>query len=202
MRYNGNRDATSETLRAVSATDLKLLGGAAALDFVNTVDPLVGDDGVDAVASPAALAAWGVHAGLTEVPPAVTGADAERARAVRAVLTRIFVAVAAGGRPAPADLADFAGAYAATLGRATLRPAAGRYIFAAPAGIDVILLPVLESARELLTSDRARRVRQCPADDCGWLFVDTSRNGTRRWCRMSGCGAKAKMRRYRARRAD
>ena len=61
---------------------------------------------------------------------------------------------------------------------------------------------MLESARELLTTDRLRRVRQCPAHDCGWLFLDTSKNGSRRWCRMDGCGAKAKMRRYRARLAD
>ena len=182
--------------------DIKLLGGAPALDFVNSVDPLVGNDGVDAISSPSALAAWGVHAGLTAAPVAVTRAAVARAHAVRAVLTRIFVAVAAGDRPAPADLAGFADAYAATLGAARLTATDDRYGFAAAGGIDAILLPVLESARELLTSDRLRRVRQCPADDCGWLFVDTSRNGTRRWCRMDGCGAKAKMRRYRARLAD
>jgi len=182
--------------------DIKLLGGAPALDFVNTVDPLVGTDGVDAVASPSALAAWGVHAGLTATPAAITRAEVERAHAVRAVLTRIFVAVASGDRPAAADLADFTGAYATALGAARLRAVDGRFAFAASAGADAILLPVLESARTLLTSDQVRRVRQCPADDCGWLFVDTSRNGTRRWCRMDGCGAKAKMRRYRARLAD
>ena len=182
--------------------DIKLLGGAPALDFVNTVDPLVGTDGVDAVASPSALAAWGVHASLTAAPAAVTRDDVARAQAVRALLTRIFVAAAAGDRPAPADLADFADAYAATLATARLTPTDGGYRFVAPGGVDAILLPVLESARELLTTDRLRRVRQCPAADCGWLFVDTSRNGTRRWCRMDGCGAKAKMRRYRARLAD
>jgi predicted RNA-binding Zn ribbon-like protein len=186
----------------MTAMDIKLLGGAAALDFVNTVDPLVGHDGVDAVASGAALAAWGVHAGLTPTPVAVKGADVDRARSARAVLTRIFVAVAAGDRPAPADLASFTEAYAATLASSGLAPVDGRYGFAAPSGVDAILLPVLESARELLTTDQVRRVRQCPADDCGWLFVDASRNGTRRWCRMDGCGAKAKMRRYRARLAD
>jgi predicted RNA-binding Zn ribbon-like protein len=186
----------------MSAMDIKLLGGAAALDFVNTVDPLVGPDGVDAIAAPAALAAWGVHAGLTESPAAITRNDVDRARSVREVLTRIFVALAAGDRPAPSDLAAFTAAYAAALGTAGLAPVDGRFGFAAPGGVDAILLPVLESARSLLTTEQVRRIRQCPADDCGWLFVDTSRNGTRRWCRMDGCGAKAKMRRYRARLAD
>ncbi len=182
--------------------DIRLLGGAPALDFVNTVDPLVGPDAVDGVDSPALLAAWGVHAGITEHPVAVTRDDLERARAVRETLTRIFVAAAAGDRPAPADLAAFTQAYAMTLGQAGLAPGDGRYGFAAASGVDAILLPVLESARELLTTDKLRRVRQCPAHDCGWLFLDTSKNGSRRWCRMDGCGAKAKMRRYRARLAD
>ena len=121
---------------------------------------------------------------------------------MREALTRIFVAIAAGERPARADLAAFTEAYATVVGGAGLGPVDGHYGFAAPSGVDAILLPVLESARELLTTDRVRRIRQCPADDCGWLFVDTSKNGTRRWCRMDGCGAKAKMRRYRARLAD
>jgi predicted RNA-binding Zn ribbon-like protein len=132
----------------------------------------------------------------------IAAADVERARAIRRVLTRIFVAVAAGERPASADLAAFAADYAATLGTAVVTPIDDHYGFAPPAGLDAILLPVLESARTLLTTDQVHRVRQCPADDCGWLFVDASRNGTRRWCRMDGCGAKAKMRRYRARHAD
>jgi predicted RNA-binding Zn ribbon-like protein len=185
----------------MTAMDIRILGGAPALDFVNTVDPLTGPDAVDALDSPAAVAAWGVHAGLTARPVAVTRDDVERARLLREALTRAFVAVAAGDRPAAADLAAFTAAYVTTLGRAALAPADGRYGFAASSGVDAILLPVLESARELLTTDALRRVRQCPAHDCGWLFLDTSRNGTRRWCRMDGCGAKAKMRRYRARRA-
>jgi predicted RNA-binding Zn ribbon-like protein len=49
---------------------------------------------------------------------------------------------------------------------------------------------------ELLRSDRLGRLRRCV--DCRWLFLDQSRNRSRRWCRMSGCGARAKMRRYRA----
>lgn len=182
--------------------DIRLLGGAPALDFVNTVDPLVGPDAVDGVASPALLSAWGVHAGITAQPVAVRQDDLERARSVREALTRIFVAIAAGDRPAAGDLAAFTDAYATTLGHAGLAPADGRYGFVAPSGVDAILLPVLESARDLLTTDRVRRVRQCPAHDCGWLFLDTSKNGSRRWCRMDGCGAKAKMRRYRARLAD
>ncbi len=60
--------------------------------------------------------------------------------------------------------------------------------------------PLARSAVELLTSPALERLKLCEADDCGWLFVDASRNRSRRWCDMSGCGNLAKVRRFRARR--
>jgi predicted RNA-binding Zn ribbon-like protein len=46
------------------------------------------------------------------------------------------------------------------------------------------------------------RVRVCPLDEggCGWVFLDRSRNGSRRWCAMADCGTQAKSRRLTARR--
>ena len=64
--------------------------------------------------------------------------------------------------------------------------------------LDRMLWPVARSAGELLTSDRLGQVRVCAADDCDWLFLDTSRNGSRRWCDMRVCGNRSKVRRYRA----
>ena len=60
-----------------------------------------------------------------------------------------------------------------------------------------MLGPVARSAAELLTSDRLDRLRQCESEKgCGWLFVDGSRNRSRRWCDMSDCGNRAKARRF------
>jgi len=59
--------------------------------------------------------------------------------------------------------------------------------------------PVLRSAGELLTSADAKRIRECGAPDCSWLFVDSSRGGRRKWCDMNTCGNRAKARRYYAR---
>lgn len=53
------------------------------------------------------------------------------------------------------------------------------------------------SASELLTSDQLHRVKQCPGENCGWLFYDTSKNGSRQWCDMRDCGNVAKVRRFR-----
>jgi predicted RNA-binding Zn ribbon-like protein len=60
-----------------------------------------------------------------------------------------------------------------------------------------LLAPIAWSAADLLTGPRAERVRQC-ADErgCGWLFLDESRAGTRRWCSMGDCGNRAKARRH------
>ena len=59
-----------------------------------------------------------------------------------------------------------------------------------------MLWPIALSAAELLNSDRLPLVRQCAADDCAWLFLDESRNRSRRWCDMSVCGNRQKARRH------
>ena len=59
-----------------------------------------------------------------------------------------------------------------------------------------MLWPIALSAAELLTSDRLRLVRQCAADHCAWLFLDESRNRSRRWCDMTVCGNRQKARRH------
>ncbi len=63
--------------------------------------------------------------------------------------------------------------------------------------LDLALGPVVRSAAELLTSAHdLSKLRECAADDCGWLFLDTSRNKQRRWCDMKVCGNRSKARRY------
>jgi predicted RNA-binding Zn ribbon-like protein len=63
-------------------------------------------------------------------------------------------------------------------------------------GLEQILFAVLTSAAELLASDRLKRIRECASADCTWLFIDMSRNRTRRWCDMKGCGNRMKARRH------
>jgi predicted RNA-binding Zn ribbon-like protein len=63
------------------------------------------------------------------------------------------------------------------------------------------LWPVARAAAALLTSPELARLRQCGGDDCGWLFLDRSRNRSRQWCTMEDCGNLSKVRRFRERRA-
>ena len=61
------------------------------------------------------------------------------------------------------------------------------------------LWPVVRSAADLLTGPSLERVKRCPGEGCGWLFLDTSRNGSRRWCDMASCGNRARVRAFAAR---
>lgn len=55
-----------------------------------------------------------------------------------------------------------------------------------------------QSATDLLTGDAAEKIRACDNPDCRWLFLDTSKNHTRRWCDMALCGNRMKARRFKA----
>jgi predicted RNA-binding Zn ribbon-like protein len=63
--------------------------------------------------------------------------------------------------------------------------------------LDRVLWPIAKSASDLLISGDLTRLRECESPDgCGWLFLDTSRNRSRRWCDMRDCGNRVKVRRY------
>lgn len=76
-------------------------------------------------------------------------------------------------------------------GRVTLKTFGGD-------GLDAMLAPVVRAAVDLLTSDDLKRVGRCADDTCLWLFFDTTRSRTRRWCDMKVCGNRSKVRRFRA----
>lgn len=67
------------------------------------------------------------------------------------------------------------------------------------AGLDAPLWRVMRVVIRALTSPLIARARACAADDCGWWFVDDTKNRSRRWCDMKICGNRAKVRRFRAR---
>jgi predicted RNA-binding Zn ribbon-like protein len=63
-------------------------------------------------------------------------------------------------------------------------------------GFESLLWPIARSAADLLTSEQRMRVHQCNGERCTWLFLDMSKNKTRRWCNMADCGNRAKARRF------
>ena len=205
---------------AREATWLDGVSGHLALDLVNTVswrhDPPRFLDRLD---GPAALAAWTAARSLPVVADA-TPAELAALRALREAIHAVVIARAVGepgdrGAAGPADdplepfgidatrLADarrtLRDAAAAAVSRATLDfPAGARWtvpVTGAPSLHDHLAL----AAVDLLATADPARLHSCAAHDCGWVFLDTSRSGTRRWCDSAGCGNRARARRHHAR---
>jgi predicted RNA-binding Zn ribbon-like protein len=172
-------------------TELKLVGGDPALDLANTV----GDDRVpDPLDDYPSFAAWAVRIGVLDRPVAGSERALEEARALRAAIDAVFRALATGSSPPGAALAQLVRRAGAAVERAHL---AGRDLAWAGDDPERPLWPIAVSALDLLRDGPLDRLKVC--EDCPWLFLDTSRNHSRRWCSMADCGARAKMRRYRAR---
>jgi predicted RNA-binding Zn ribbon-like protein len=198
-----------------TAATLKLLGGRVCLDFANTVDWHASDHPHEFLTGYADLVAWSEHAGALSAPqaqallreaqrrPADAAATHRGALALREALYRLFSTLAQGRDAAEGDLAELHDALTRALPQLRLARLGGRLAWTwaeNPRALDRMLWPIAWSAATLLTSDELDRVRQCAGEGCGWLFVDQSRNHSRRWCAMEDCGNRAKARRHYARR--
>jgi predicted RNA-binding Zn ribbon-like protein len=189
----------------------RLLASRLCLDFANTIEGPISPDPEDFLHDYLELVRWSWHARaidaaelrrlseLAEEAPERASDVFKQALRLREAIDRISRAVAAGRAPSDDDLRTAQQEYLEALGAASLARDDHRFGWSWR-GVDDLRLPlwrVAASALELLTEGDLGRVKQCPgADDCGWLFYDTSRNGTRRWCSMEGCGSRMKMRRH------
>jgi len=124
-----------------------------------------------------------------------------RARELREALNALVTAIDAGRAPAAAVLDTISGALASAYAHGRLVPHDGalQWISTADAELDRVVWEVARAAGRLVVSDRLARVRPCAAGDCGWWFVDDTKNRSRRWCDMKICGNREKLRRFRAR---
>jgi len=208
--------------------ELRIVGGHPALDLVNSVTPrLPGESGArDYLRSPADLLAWSrrievidpVEAAAVE---AVWGSAPDLAgKALRATVeireaTYVVLAQRASGvgqRPA-----EFEQEQGPAFERLMLRWAAASarsMLVSSESGPGVaelrvgtspaLMIPdrLVAAAVDLVRTVELRQLRACPVDDggCGFLFLDRSRNGSRRWCSMEDCGTRAKIRKLSARR--
>ena len=193
------------------ASTLTLLGGRHSLDFANTADWHASDHPIETLTSYSELVAWSVHAGiltghqsrqmLTEAErlPADSNTVLNRAIALREAIYRIFSAITRGHEPEAGDLAVLNAELSRTLAQSRIVLTAEGFTWEWAGGevaLDRMLWPVVRDAADLLTSGDLARVGQCADGKCGWLFLDTSRNRSRRWCSMEDCGNRAKARRH------
>lgn len=195
---------------------LPLVGGRLCLDFVNTSSGRGTPTHQDHLRAYNDLLAWAHHAGAldrkTTLALAELGgrrpADARRvlgdAIRLRESLFAILTALARDLPPPAEPLASLNRFLAATHRAARLERRGARFSWTWPARPPRLELPlwlVARSAAEVLTGDPLERLKSCAGEACGWVFLDRTRNGRRRWCEMEVCGSRAKMRRFRARHA-
>jgi predicted RNA-binding Zn ribbon-like protein len=197
-------------MSTVHISDLPRLGGVLCLDFVNTVDPRFGPKRIEYLPDYGALLAWGVCAGALKPPDvdALRRTAAAAPATADAVLARAWVlrdSLYSLLRPESRGSAEALQLFNAELRRtmrfATLVEVDGRYEagWATERELDRILWSVVRSAAELAISPSLAKVHECGGRDCGWLFLDTSKAGRRRWCSMAICGNRAKSERHRER---
>ena len=193
-----------------SAGNLELVGGQLCLDFANTVSAH-SEGGREYLTSYDELLSWSLHAGILETAAAATlrrwaaGRPDEaasvlgRGLAQREMIYGIFAAVAEGKRPRQEMLSGLNAAVRGVYARLQISPSVVGFKWTwalEEIEPEQILWPIVRSAAELLTSEDLGRVRKCGRDGCDWLFVDMSKNQSRRWCSMNMCGSRVKSRRY------
>jgi len=193
--------------------DIELSGGALALDFANTVggthvspthDHLRDYGDIVRFAALAGGLAPSVAKRLAqrgERDPRRAAAVYELGIALREAVWAVFSALASGDVPRDSDLALIGDAAAAGAARSRLVYDRDGVGWSLPSDSDELERPLWEIARsaaELLTSGEHDRIKECASTTCEWVFLDRSRNHSRRWCDMSDCGNRAKARRFQA----
>jgi predicted RNA-binding Zn ribbon-like protein len=194
----------------------ELIAGHPAVDFVNTVGGLRPARTREKLNSFADLVAWGLQTGVltpgeghrltreAASRPAEAERAVEHARTYREAAYRVFLATAEGRPAPPEDVVSLEDEVRRAWVQRRLRPSGSGYAWAGSEELqlDTVVSRVALAAAELLTSPVAEKVRVCDAirsEECGWLYLDQTRNHSRRWCEMESCGNRHKARRHYAR---
>ena len=186
------------------------MGGAPCIDFINTVSWRGRAQSIERLNSYADVLsccyAWGLLSkrqmvALSNFPPAKATAALVRARSFREATRNVLLAAARREKPAVADM-DFVNAVLARArARQVLHVGDGRLswqIVETP-DADLPLRLVALSFADLIGSDDVCCLRECDGAGCGWMFLDETKNHSRRWCAMNDCGNREKARRHYAR---
>jgi predicted RNA-binding Zn ribbon-like protein len=189
-------------------------GGHVVLDFTNTVDWRGTEREHDWLGDFTDLMAWCHRTGFLAEPdieelarraaahPRQATAAVEQARALREAVAGLLRAVLDGRPPSPENLRSFNGYLGRAFAQATLQasPDLDRpYRLELASGdnpLEDIALRLAKKAADLLTGFNPARLKVCGNPECGWMFLDATRNASRRWCDMAGCGNRAKARRF------
>ncbi|POX47789.1 hypothetical protein C3489_28625 [Streptomyces sp. Ru71] len=195
-----------------------LVGGHVVIDLVNTVtardtEPVDWLDGYPRLLEWAALTGHFAPADLTalrrlaDTEPDAAEQSLDRVRELREALHDVLTALIHHEAPAPEEAVDRIGSHwkrAAAHARLTVRGDTPRVeVGVGTSGLDYLQHEIALQALDLLRALPRERTRVCLGPRCGWVFIDSSRGGRRRWCSMATCGNSAKGRtHYQRRRAQ
>ena len=180
--------------------DFQFISGSIALDFVNTVGNRLGTKR-DYFQSADDVNRWARLAGLISEGESLrlTAKQVRRIRAVRGGLYAIFRRLVARPRVTRQGIARLNTMLGSISLKRRLLWAKGKVNWESKVLVRdpmSMLAPILLNAAEVLVTGAFQKVRQCADKNCGWLFLDASQAGKRRWCSMSDCGNRAKARRH------
>lgn len=184
--------------------------GALCLDFANTLSWRRSATPIERLETYADLASWARQVGVVSRRdelrlrraaaghPRSARQTLKQGRALRESVFAIFAAISEDRPPGDSDLRSLEDWLKLAVARSRLGAARGRYRWLpiTDAGMAHVLWRVALSAGELLTSGQTDQLGQCAGRDCRWLWLDKTRNRSRRWCDMAVCGNRAKARRY------
>ncbi|ASK64011.1 hypothetical protein CFK37_18545 [Virgibacillus phasianinus] len=190
-----------------------LLGGRLCLDFANTVSwHDSSEKSQELLTSYEKLINWSLHANIlkeqqslsllkkAESQPAKAKEVLQQAVELRESIYQIFSLVSNNETPVSKDLSILNEALGNAYGTMRVVPGKNKFsleLLNCEETLDGMLSPIVQSAIEILISEKElSRVKKCEGAPCGWLFLDTSRNRSRRWCSMADCGNRAKAKRF------
>lgn len=175
------------------------ISGNLALDLANTISWRNTSREVDHLATFDDVLAWSKEVGLIGddfvASPPEQRTLLEQVLALRKAIRAAGSAIANGLDPLQSDLDVIREIAASALRQASLSGTPCTLHFE---GINRVTGAIAWSALDLLRGDELSRLKQCPPDECHWLFIDRTKNGSRRWCDMGTCGNRAKKMAYRA----
>lgn len=196
-----------------AVADIRLLGGHVALDFTNTVDSRRDCWGPDVLENYTDLIIWALRVQVVDDrvarylrqvangDPQAAAEALDRAKRLREALYAVFGAEARGRRANRKAESEVT--------RVVAKALTSRVLVSGQAGfawrwfddnLDTVANRIAFAAAELLAQRANRRpVRECLGHNCGWLFIDTSRGGQRRWCSDTSCGSHSRVLRFRSR---
>jgi len=200
----------------VSTWQFHVTAGALCLDFANTVSWRRSGAPIERLRTYADFASWGRQVGLLSRPQELRlNREAAvhrrqslhtlaRARSLREAIFAIFARVSEPGMPANRDIRALEGWVRTAVWHSKLVDRNGSYHWepAAAPRMEQVLWRVALSANDLLSSGAVHRIGQCSGRDCQWLWIDRTRNHSRRWCDMAVCGNRAKAHRHYQRRLE